>query len=150
MRQIDVTAVSMVSRAILTLAGQCDGARSHDGVGFSRFDCEFGFSLADSIAKWGRLTPKQHTAAQRLCVKYAKQLIAAGFNLNDLMVEEPPEAAEKKAPTMKRFIAEVVKETDKAVQVLINGASYWMPKSQAHIEGAEIVLPEWLAAKKGL
>lgn len=47
---------------------------------------------------------------------------------------------------------ELLKETEMAIQILIDGEKYWLPVSQIrHYEkNKKIYLPEWLAQKKGL
>lgn len=52
------------------LAGVCNGARSHDGAGFSKIDTNIGKSLA--LAH--RLSPKQLVLGAKLCNKYRRQL----------------------------------------------------------------------------
>jgi hypothetical protein len=47
-----------------------DYARTQNGVGFSKIDCEVGHSLASCPT----LTPKQGVLAQKLCRKYRRQL----------------------------------------------------------------------------
>src|SRR3990167_2409157 len=64
-----------VSRAILQLAGMDpDHAGIVNGVGFSRYDGDFGHSLAEALQGHGRLSDKQWAAAARLIAKYSKQV----------------------------------------------------------------------------
>lgn len=52
------------------LAGQCDGARHRDGVGFNKFDAEYGHSLAAKET----LNPMQIAAGRKLLRRYSNQL----------------------------------------------------------------------------
>ena len=61
-----------VSRGLRHLARECDGARRHDGVGFSRFDADFGHRLAAKSF----LTPRELAAGRSLLRRYAAQLNA--------------------------------------------------------------------------
>jgi len=67
-------------RAIWHLAGNCDHAATHDGQGFGSYDVEFGHSLANANP-W---TAPQRAAAERLAIKYRKQIEAAGILPPDL------------------------------------------------------------------
>ena len=53
-----------------SLAGMCDGARQIDGAGFNKLDSRFGKALAAQPY----LTQRQCAVAERLCVKYRRQL----------------------------------------------------------------------------
>ena len=64
-----------VARAILQLAGMDpDHASTVNGVGFSRYDGDFGHSLAEALQGHGRLSDKQWAAAARLVAKYHRQI----------------------------------------------------------------------------
>jgi ribonuclease HI len=52
------------------IAGECDGARRHDGRGFSRFDADFGHSLASKAD----LTAREVAAGRNLLLRYRTQL----------------------------------------------------------------------------
>lgn len=58
--------------AVLSLAGQCDGAQSLDGVGFNKFDSSFGHDLAG--IPYERWTFKQRYAIYKRLAKYHRQL----------------------------------------------------------------------------
>lgn len=85
--------------AICKLAGVCDFASSWDGQGFSKYDAKFGHSLADSVIRYGRFTPKQLAVVQRstqkgdpkdgLILKYKKQLTKMGFDIASLLKQQP-------------------------------------------------------------
>jgi hypothetical protein len=47
-------------------------------------------------------------------------------------------------------LEELVKETDKAWLVKIEGEEMWLPKSQVEIEDEIVFIPEWLAKEKDL
>lgn len=51
-----------------------DFATVRNDVGFSKFDAEFGHSLAGQISKYGRLSERQWSAATRLAYKYRRQV----------------------------------------------------------------------------
>ena len=59
---------------ICALAGMCDGAFQIDGAGFSRFDAEFGHSLANHANSGRPWTLKQASAALRIVRKYQNDL----------------------------------------------------------------------------
>jgi ribonuclease HI len=59
-----------VIAALRLIASQCDGARKHDGRGFSRFDAEFGHRLA---AK-NDLSPREVAAAGHFILPYRAQI----------------------------------------------------------------------------
>lgn len=62
--------VEAIQEGLRLLAGRCDGARTWDGAGFSKFDAGFGRDLAMAA----RLSTKQAQHGQRLVRKYRKQL----------------------------------------------------------------------------
>lgn len=59
-----------IHEALKILAGVCDGAVEHDGVGFNGADTHFGRSLAARRS----LTARQALAGQKLLKKYKRQL----------------------------------------------------------------------------
>lgn len=63
-----------VSEGLNYLANDCDGARTRDGVGFSKFDADFGHSLATKRI----LSPRELAAGRKLLRRYAGQL--ASYN----------------------------------------------------------------------
>lgn len=68
--------VSRIHECLRLLAGQCDGARTLDDVGFSRIDLEMGHSLAGAA----QLSPKQAALGLTLCRKYQRQLSGLGID----------------------------------------------------------------------
>jgi len=62
--------VAAIHRCIKLLASACNGARTWDGAGFSKFDARFGHDLARRPS----LTDGQARAALKLVNKYRKQL----------------------------------------------------------------------------
>ncbi len=59
-----------VIQGLRYLAGRCDGARHRDGVGFNKFDAEYGHSLASKDI----LSPLQIAAGRKLLRRYSNQL----------------------------------------------------------------------------
>ena len=68
--------VMAVGRALVTLAGSCDGAVSRDEQGFNRHDAEHGHSLAAWFSDKGFLTDKQGEFGAKIVKKYKRQLDA--------------------------------------------------------------------------
>lgn len=68
------------------------------------------------------------------------------------------DASEDEERTLCVYHAKVLRETDKALKVEIDGQAAWLPKSQIHkesdvaVEGDEgtLYIPEWLARAKDL
>lgn len=56
------------------LRGEADRAAVVNGVGFSKFDGEFGHSLADQVRRHARLSDAQWCAAVALARKYKRQV----------------------------------------------------------------------------
>jgi len=61
-----------VIQGLRYLAGHCDGAHHRDGVGFNKFDAEYGHNLAAKKT----LNPMQIAAGRKLLRRYANQLNA--------------------------------------------------------------------------
>jgi ribonuclease HI len=59
-----------VAEGLRYLANDCDGARHRDGVGFNRFDTEYGHNLAAKR----ELSPRELAAGRRLLRRYEGQL----------------------------------------------------------------------------
>src|SRR5260370_34144368 len=59
-----------VIQGLRYLAGQCDGARHRDGIGFNKFDAEYGHNLAAKET----LNPMQIAAGRKLLRRYVNQL----------------------------------------------------------------------------
>jgi hypothetical protein len=66
--------VATAESLIMQLAGVCNGAASHDSLGFSKMDTSFGHSLAERARSGRAWTVKQAAAALKLITKYSKQL----------------------------------------------------------------------------
>jgi len=75
------TVAEIIERAVLTLAGRCDGAHTLDGVGYSRWDAGWGHDTAERIQ---RGEPINLERALRVVSKYRKQLERSGIVLPDL------------------------------------------------------------------
>lgn len=64
-----------VKQALLVLANlDPDHARAINGVGFSKVDNDFGHSLAQALQQHGRLSDKQWMFAEKLAIKYRRQV----------------------------------------------------------------------------
>lgn len=72
--RVDPASPQTVEGMIMMLAGVCDGARQHDGQGFSGADTEFGHSLAQRAQQGRPYTVKQAQGALKLVNKYRRQL----------------------------------------------------------------------------
>lgn len=70
--------------ALRLLARVCDGAKSHDGMGFSKFDREEHTDLIEKAISDGWLLPKDEKKAYRFLKKYKKQLKGLGLNYDDI------------------------------------------------------------------
>lgn len=75
-----------LEEAILFLAGQCDGARERDGVGFNAFDAGFGRWLAQQIEERRPLLQRVASKALDMIIKYTRQLENAGLTPPDWTV----------------------------------------------------------------
>lgn len=84
---------NLIKEALLTLAGQCDGARAKDTVGFNAMDTAYGHYLARQAASVG-LSQVERDRAHRMLVKYHRQLAEVGITL--------PAAPEKSDGTVVR------------------------------------------------
>jgi ribonuclease HI len=61
-----------VTSGLRYLASHCDGARDRDGIGFSKFDADFGHTLASKAF----LSPRDVASGRRLLLRYQRQLNA--------------------------------------------------------------------------
>ena len=59
-----------VAEGLRYLAGHCDGARHRDGVGFNKFDADYGHGLAAKR----ELSPRDVAGGRRLLLRYSRQL----------------------------------------------------------------------------
>lgn len=73
--------IAAVEKALMYLAGVCDGALSRDDHGFNRFDTQFGTSLAERVAAGVSLSENQAYAVLRMLQKYRGQIERAGLTL---------------------------------------------------------------------
>jgi len=131
--------------ALLAMEAVCNFAATDDRRGYNKSDAPFGHDLAQSVRKYGRLTPKQlaavvmppkdpKTQCGGILRKYQKQLRRMGFDTNILFVQAPlpcaeaaPEAAkdaalveaaeEKKESEGLTLIATLLGETEKAYKL---------------------------------
>ena len=70
--------------AIKALAGVCDGAKSQDGMGFSKFDREANEDLIDKVVSGEELSPKKEKKAYAFLKKYKKQLKVLGIDYGQI------------------------------------------------------------------
>lgn len=62
--------IAATHEALRCISGACDGARSHDDMGFNRMDAGTGYALASAL----ELTPAQAARGRALVYKYKGQL----------------------------------------------------------------------------
>jgi len=79
MTTIEANLRDQIHEFLRFLAGNCDGAKGNDGVGFNQFDAPTGHLLANQES----LSPVDIKIGARLARKYRKQLEAAGYTLPD-------------------------------------------------------------------
>lgn len=76
----------LLVRAVRSIAGQCDGASSDDGIGFNGTDAAFGRSLAlVPVEAW---TPEITREAWEMLGKYRRQLATLGIDYEQ--IDTPP------------------------------------------------------------
>lgn len=72
------------------------------------------------------------------------------------MPRQKAKALPRPEPEMWTVQGDIVQETEDAILLQVNGADYWLPKSQIEYEGqrddtdVKVTLPDWLAEDKGL
>jgi hypothetical protein len=103
------TAESMIQQ----LAGVCNGAASHDAMGFSKLDTSFGHSLAERARSGRAWTPKQAAAALKLITKYGKQL--GGKDVISAWMQAPNFANLPVAPVEKQPLRSLTSQDQLAV-----------------------------------
>lgn len=97
MEMTESTPREIIERAVLTLAGRCDGARSKDGTGFNRYDAPIGHELSDKIAGGREINL---VLALKVVSKYRRQLEAYNIALPAaelIRIEQDTKNAERKA-----------------------------------------------------
>jgi energy-coupling factor transporter ATP-binding protein EcfA2 len=77
----------IVTKAIIYMAHSCDGAHIKDGIGFNKFDADFGKSLAEKIKKGKNVTDEDLKSAYKRLKKYSEQLSSAGIFLPQTISE---------------------------------------------------------------
>ena len=70
--------------AIKALAGVCDGAKSQDGMGFSKFDREANEDLIEKAVSGKELSPREEKKAYAFLKKYKKQLKGLGIDYDQI------------------------------------------------------------------
>jgi len=84
--------------AIRALAGVCDGAKSQDGMGFSKFDREANEDLIEKAISGKELSPKKEKKAYAFLKKYKKQLKGLGIDYGQIgMIDRDNGAAREDA-----------------------------------------------------
>jgi P4 family phage/plasmid primase-like protien len=73
-----------VIEGLAHIGQNCNNAASRDGIGFNKYDAEFGNEMADKIAKGGELTAKEYLKAGKMLQKYHKQFAAVGITKENL------------------------------------------------------------------
>jgi hypothetical protein len=165
--------------ALLAMEAVCNFAVTDDRRGYNKSDAPFGHDLAQSVRKYGRLTPKQlaavvmppkdpKTQCGGILRKYQKQLRRMGFDTNVLFVQAPlpraevaPEAApveavgEPKESDGLTVIATLLGETEKAYKLRLarpDGKSmdFWVPKSKVVREDDSFTIPGWKVKEAAL
>jgi hypothetical protein len=147
-----------VRDALNKVLSLCDGAHSHDGVGFSGYDTIFAHDLA-AKSNW---TYPMEKAIYKMLFRYRVQLAKLhGIDYAAIIVPVETAFESKPKPTVKADFF-VKRSTDKAllVQGFFNQRlkELWLPKSQilsskANGNGRDAFtfeLPEWLARQNGL
>lgn len=77
----------LLVRAVRSIARQCDGASTDDGIGFNGTDSTFGRSLATvPVEAW---TPEIAREAWEMLAKYRRQLATLGIDYDEI-VSPPP------------------------------------------------------------
>lgn len=86
---------------IKALAGVCDGAKSQDGMGFSKFDRETHDALIEKIVADGEISRKEENTAYALAKKYRKQLKKLGIDYDQIghIARDGSAAREDAGPT---------------------------------------------------
>jgi superfamily II DNA or RNA helicase len=77
---------AVISQSLQYLAGICDGARKQDGVGFNKFDSDYGKQLA-TTSQMGELSEKQLSQAIVMLRKYRSQLAECGLVIPQELID---------------------------------------------------------------
>lgn len=172
--------IALIKNCILRLKANCDGASSHDGAGFSKFDTQAGHDFAHRIQAGRLFSPKQFAYMGSLCVKYRGQLRGVdGWNEDAIKefiasvkdgtftdIAEQIQPAKQEAPATKpgsefvetQGVFVKYSTSGAAMHVLFNGnRKEWIPCSQVHADdklqqGVETVfrVPRWIVEQKNL
>ncbi len=127
-----------IERAVLTLAGRCDGAQTTDGQGYNRFDAEFGRDASVRIERGERIDLAR---AHRVVTKYRKQLAKYGIELPETEAVEA-EAARETAERAARSPAQAWLDGSTAARIvrvdenLLNVA---FPYDAAKVEAVKMI-----------
>ena len=120
---------NLLHRAVLLLAGQCDGAYSRDDVGYNRMDSDFGHKLAQTpFESW---TPGQKRGAWKMLRKYRGQLATYG-KIDYDAIPEPPAAPKQ----IERPVIHPV-ETAKTVTLTPTAAEIRFPYDPGLVEAVK-------------
>lgn len=91
----------LLEQALAALAQNCDGAATKDGKGFNDFDAKFLKPHIETATAGGVIAASFRAAVLKRLSKYGRQLLALGFNVNQLAQDEGDRAA-----TAKKVISE--------------------------------------------
>ena len=81
--------IPTLEKALVWLAGCCDGAQSTDGLGFNKFDAEFGKKMAEKVTNGEQLSDYEYKNVHKMLEKYNKQLVPAGFDIRLIPNKQP-------------------------------------------------------------
>ena len=133
-----------VKKAIVYMAHVCDGARAKDGIGFNKFDADFGKSLAEKIESGENVTDSELKSAYKRLKKYSEQLSRAGIFL--------PQTIPKSSSTesMATIIIELAMDNEAELWHTTEGKTYITFQQSGHKEHHPLRSSDtksWLARK---
>lgn len=114
-----------LEKALIFLAGCCDGALSSDGAGFNKCDSGFGKWLASRVTANQPLLRSHAEAGLKMIRKYTNQVEGAGFSLPEweAIAHQYPENS------LIKFVSSEV-----------NGGFHTSPKRRVQVDGNEIAV----------
>ena len=100
-----------LEKALLFIAGRCDGAASTDGQGFNKQDTIFGKAIATKVRSGQALRVDEYKSIHKMLGKYNTQLVEGEMDIR-LIPKEPPEPNEE--PTKEpEFAADILAEANR-------------------------------------
>jgi hypothetical protein len=81
--------IGVIERMLVYMSDRCNGASTHDRVGFNKLDTDFGHRLADIVRAGKPLTFNQKAAGYKMLSKYSAQLRGGGFDIASVPAPEP-------------------------------------------------------------